>query len=408
MFKSKDGIWHDDFRQGDLPRWHVQYGKVKKPEAVLLSAVALSLVRSKDAETIDRIRSGELTIEQVARLKQEGKPLTVNPVTAWPSVKVAVTEYLDWMENNPRKQEGTRLAASTQLNRFLGFLGADIDLPLDAIPTRRVTEYQAWLGKSGAKPNTVTGYVWRVGSLYRWHRDTEKRDADEAKREPKTLHVPIDPHSVSTERTRRTRYLTSDEGARLLAACPDRMLCPVAIGLLAGLRVDEVCHLRTQYDVDLDLGLLTVQEQPGWRPKTGKRRDVPIAPPLRPLVEMHVERFASEDWLVPSLRNPALPFSRDTFDEHFKMIVGNAELVTGRTDPNGVVFHTLRHTFASWLVMAGVDLYTVAQLLGNSLRMVEVTYSHLSPDFRQRAMDRLSGAVLIPEIRQGFATTESI
>ena len=97
------------------------------------------------------------------------------------------------------------------------------------------------------------------------------------------------------------------------------------------------------------------------------------------------------------MRDPAMPFNRHTFDQHFKTIVGDAELVTGRTDPKGVVFHTLRHTFASWLVMRGVDLYTVAQLLGNSLRMVELCYSHLSPDFRQRAVDRLAGAVVVPE-----------
>jgi site-specific recombinase XerD len=56
----------------------------------------------------------------------------------------------------------------------------------------------------------------------------------------------------------------------------------------------------------------------------------------------------------------------------------------------GVTPHTLRHTFASRLVMAGVDLRTVQELGGwASLRMVE-RYSHLSPSHRAEAIERIA------------------
>ena len=411
MYKNPaSGYYEDDFRREGVPRWHVSYGTARKDDAVPLAATALKLVTSRDVETIDRIRSGELTIEQVTRLMAQGKPLVpeAGQRGAWPSVRDAVRLYLAWLSTNPKKSDGTLMAATTQCARFVGWLGTDADLSLDAIPTKRVSEYQAALLASGAAINTVTAYVWRVGSVFRWHRDSELRDAEEGKRTAKALHVPLDPDTVSTERTRRQRYLTEGEAERLLLACPDRLLCPVAIGLFAGLRIDEVCHLRTQYDVDLELGLITVQEQPGWRPKSKKRRDVPIAPPLRPLIERHLELYASEDWLTPAIQDPRLCFNRYTFDEHFKQIVGDAELVQGRKDPMGVVFHTLRHTFASWLVQRRVDLYTVAQLLGNSLRMVESTYAHLAPDFRQRAVDRLAGAVAVPQHAPVPATDQEV
>jgi integrase len=65
-------------------------------------------------------------------------------------------------------------------------------------------------------------------------------------------------------------------------------------------------------------------------------------------------------------------------------------MVSGQKDPLGVTFHTLRHTFASWLVMAGVDLKTVATLLGHSTtHQVERTYGHLSPDHKRRAVEQL-------------------
>ena len=62
-----------------------------------------------------------------------------------------------------------------------------------------------------------------------------------------------------------------------------------------------------------------------------------------------------------------------------------------RDHPAGVTFHTLRHTFASWLVMEGADLLTVSRLMGHSsTKQVEQTYAHLSPKHRLATIELLS------------------
>src|SRR5215469_14965184 len=52
-------------------------------------------------------------------------------------------------------------------------------------------------------------------------------------------------------------------------------------------------------------------------------------------------------------------------------------------------WHCLRHTFASRLVMSGVDLRTVQQLLGHKTIQMTVRYAHLAPEHQKAAVERL-------------------
>jgi site-specific recombinase XerD len=66
-------------------------------------------------------------------------------------------------------------------------------------------------------------------------------------------------------------------------------------------------------------------------------------------------------------------------------------------------WHCLRHTFASRLVMAGIDLRTVQELLGHKTIGMTVRYSHLAPTHTLAAVERLAGA--IPEAPTGTRTS---
>jgi len=73
----------------------------------------------------------------------------------------------------------------------------------------------------------------------------------------------------------------------------------------------------------------------------------------------------------------------------FKRQFGNA---VKKADIHNFCFHDLRHTFASHLVMSGVDLMTVKELLGHATLTMTMRYSHLAPDRRMRAIKTLDSA----------------
>jgi len=70
-----------------------------------------------------------------------------------------------------------------------------------------------------------------------------------------------------------------------------------------------------------------------------------------------------------------------------------------------VTWHTLRHTFASRLVMAGVDLKTVQELMGHKSIAMTARYSHLAPSHKLAALEKLVGPDLVPSAFLGETKT---
>ena len=174
-------------------------------------------------------------------------------------------------------------------------------------------------------------------------------------------------------------YLSKDDFQKLVSLIKDHWLKEVIVfAVLTGMRRAEIVNLRWE-NVDLGRKLIHVQSNGSFKTKQGKRRIIPIGDVtyhllcsklgrrLDEYVFLHRGRRIAESWL----------------SHRFKHCVRSAGL------PDGLHFHSLRHTFASWLVQDGVSLYEVQKLLGHSSILVTQVYSHLQPEQLHETVNRL-------------------
>jgi integrase len=170
------------------------------------------------------------------------------------------------------------------------------------------------------------------------------------------------------------RYLLADEERSLRSVMSEwnpEMEAEFDLTLHTGLRRGELFHLTWDL-IDLERGILTVPHEG----KTG-RRFVPINSVARQAIETLYRRSAGSRYVAYRTQSDA-----DNRNQRFQTIVKKAGVLKFR-------WHDIRHTFASRLVMAGVDLRTVQQFMGHKSIVTTMRYAHLSPEHGKAAIERL-------------------
>jgi integrase len=170
----------------------------------------------------------------------------------------------------------------------------------------------------------------------------------------------------------RIRYLTQDEIDRLLVCCSRHVRPMVIMALNTGMRIGEILSLQWN-DIDLKTGVIAVRHS-----KNNESRMVPINDALHEAL-MALEPGMGDSHVFTHLNGEPYHFIYDGF---------RAALKRARID--NFRFHDLRHTFASHLVMQGVDIRTVGQLLGHKTIAMTMRYSHVSDERLKDAVHRLN------------------
>jgi integrase len=184
---------------------------------------------------------------------------------------------------------------------------------------------------------------------------------------------PVKKVRLYREDNARTRFLT-DEEASLLACCGPQLKPLVVTALNTGFRASELLSL-TWADVNFRRGGVTVRA--GYA-KNGEARSVPMNNTLTMLLKSGRLQAAEGERVFRNRHGQPYRSFRTAFERAVRQ--------AGIQD---FTFHDLRHTFASRLVMAGVDLPTVKELLGHKDITMTLRYAHLSSDHKQTAVGKL-------------------
>lgn len=186
----------------------------------------------------------------------------------------------------------------------------------------------------------------------------------------------------------RMRFLTEKEASWLLHEldCRSPQFADVCrVSLNAGLRRGEIYALQVQH-VNLETKLITVMDA-----KAGSRV-ASMTDALAKVLEKYVKDRRKDEYVFTQKGSTGKQLQY--MNNVFKRVVDDLGLNEGITDPrHKVVFHTLRHTFASWLVQRGVPLYTAGDLMGHKSIGMTKRYAKLAPDTRKDAISLLEGSI---------------
>jgi integrase len=155
------------------------------------------------------------------------------------------------------------------------------------------------------------------------------------------------------------------------------LYAPIPIVLVGtGLRPEELYGLEWR-DVDLQAGVLSVERvytQSVLKPckkSDRQRRRVPLRARVVEALEKMPRGFGQTPVFVTKR---GARMNHDTF----RMRHWGPALAAAGLDHRGV--YATRHTFATWSIRAGVNLFYLSRVMGTSLTMIDKTYGHLVPD----------------------------
>ncbi|MCG3204979.1 MAG: Tyrosine recombinase XerC [Elusimicrobia bacterium] len=175
---------------------------------------------------------------------------------------------------------------------------------------------------------------------------------------------------------KRPVFYTTEELNAILKWADPLWQTVIHLGVYLGLRRGEILNLEWNH-IDFEHDVVRIRANEDWHPKNREEREVP----MRSTLKKHLL-----NWKSVSLNGAAkiIPwnYSVISFSQAFTRIVKKAGVNKGS-------LHTLRHTFASHLASAGVDLLRVGRMMGHSSVVTTQIYAHLMPSSLKEAVTYL-------------------
>ena len=182
---------------------------------------------------------------------------------------------------------------------------------------------------------------------------------------------------------KRVRFLTSEEAQALLDELKkhSRQVYEMALlSLHTGMRAGEIFNLKFG-DLNFANGLVYIRN-----PKSGEDRTAYMTKEVAEMLSS--KQGKADEHVFKDGKGNKLNKISNTFPRAVDKLGLNKGITDGK---DKVVFHTLRHTFANWLVIKGTPIYTVKELMGHKTLAMTERYSHLAPDTKRQAVNKVFG-----------------
>jgi len=281
-----------------------------------------------------------------------------------PYFKEVAAKYLEWAVNNKARK------GREEEYKYKKYLAGFLDnLRISEIKPYDLENIKSKLQNSGLSDTTVKHYLVLIREIINkailW--GLFKGDN------------PIKGVKMPILHNQRERFLSFEEAKILLDELRNKshQLHDMALlSLHCGLRAGEIFNLKGQ-DLDFGNGLINISD-----PKNKESRKAfmteSVKEMLSELAPSKPDEYLFKDKVHKSRVN--------SISKSFQLVVKKLGFNDGITDPRQLVtFHTLRHTFASWLALQGETILTIKDLLGHKTLAMTVRYSHLMPEHKRRA-----------------------
>jgi integrase len=299
-----------------------------------------------------------------------------------PTFKILAEKYLAWSAETKNRK------GIEDKSRYENHLAARFDTKrLDEISPFDLERLKSDMAKVGMAPKTIAHCLGLLRTMFNKAADWGLYQGAN----------PVTKIKMPVIQNTRDRSLSIEESEILLAElkrnprytkeCRElanpRLHDITLLSLHTGGRASEIFNL-TGRDLDFQNGLIAYRDT-----KNNETRYAPMTAPVQEMLERR----------IPA--DPASPVFTDAkgrkikeVSNAFDRIVDRLGFNEGVTDPrHRVVFHTCRHSFASWLAIQGTPILTIARLMGHKSISMSERYSHLSPDHKKDAINGLEAAL---------------
>ncbi|MCX6813879.1 MAG: tyrosine-type recombinase/integrase [Candidatus Azambacteria bacterium] len=285
-------------------------------------------------------------------------------------IKTLLKDYLDYLEIEKNRSIKTRVNYERYLKKFLEF--SKISKP-EQISQELTRQYRLWLNRQPVrqaqgkvlKKNTQSYYLIALRNFLKY---LAKRDIEV---------LPADKIELGRQSERQVIFLENSELERLLnapdessfKALRDRAILELLFS--TGLRVSELCALNRD-SINLKSGEFAV------RGKGDKIRLVFLSETAKTALKNYLEKREDVDeaLFIRNVKNPAKEDNLRLTTRSIERLVKHYAAKAGLSKK--VTPHSLRHSFATDLLMNGADIRSVQALLGHSSITTTQIYTHIT------------------------------